>query len=183
MAKYKYAGDYRLENVLDRNGKMTTVSVYRGTYYRFLAPDATVRLMKRLYLEIYIVALACWFALLCMNLRRTNFGWLVLVPMALAAIAVLFEGCAMWRLATAGDKVTREHNDKLYGRVASASTAHMILGGIGLVGSILILCTNAFRRQYLLVLLLQLLFTVGGFVMFRFRKNLQMEPVPETENK
>lgn len=38
MVSRKYAGDYRLENVKDKNGKLVTKAVYRGEIFGFVRP-------------------------------------------------------------------------------------------------------------------------------------------------
>ena len=35
MVSRRYVGDYRLENVKDKNGKLVTKPVYKGKYYVF----------------------------------------------------------------------------------------------------------------------------------------------------
>ena len=42
----KYVGDYRLENVPDRRGKLKTVPVYRGLLFRFKAEESKVKAAK-----------------------------------------------------------------------------------------------------------------------------------------
>lgn len=179
MVTNKYANDYRLENILGKNGKLVTVAVYCGLYYRFTASQETIRRMKIIYPVAFAVSLLAWLGLMCTNLRGVAWSWSVLVPVAMGMISLLFEGCAIWRLNTAGEKVTREHNDKLYTRMASASACHMVLGGIGLAGSVVVLCVNAFRWVYLLALLAAAVFETGGLVMFYFRKNLTMDVVSQ----
>lgn len=183
MVTNKYANDYRLENILGKNGKLVTVAVYRGLYFRFTAPQDTIRRMKIIYPAAFAVSMAAWLALMCVNLRGVAWSWSVLVPMAIGVIAMLFEGCAVWRLCTAGEKVTREHNDKLYTRMASSSACHMVLGGIGLIGSVIVLCINSFRWTYVLALLATAVFEAGGIVMFRFRKNLVMDVIAQNSTE
>lgn len=183
MVTNKYANDYRLENILGKNGKLVTVAVYRGLYFRFLAPPATIRRMKIVYPAAFAASAAAWLVLACLNLRGAAWGWSILMPMALSLIAIFFEGGAVWRLCTAKDKVTREHNDKLYQRMAASSACHMVLGGVGAVGSIVVLCLNPFRWAYLIGLMCMVMFAMCGFVMFRLRKNLKMDVIPAEQAK
>jgi hypothetical protein len=54
----KYVGDYRLENVPDRRGKLKTVPVYRGPLFRFKAQEKRLAVAKRRLLYLTAIASA-----------------------------------------------------------------------------------------------------------------------------
>jgi hypothetical protein len=177
MVTKKYANDYRLENVLAPGGKLKTVAVYRGSYFRFLAPAESIRRLKYLYLGSAVLAAGFWLALMFLNLRRAEGSWALLLPAGIGIFAMFYEGCGIWRLFTAGEKVTREHNDKLYKRLSAASMCHLILGGLGAVGGVVLLLRNPFRVLYLIAVLLCAAWGLCAVPMFILRSRLQMEEI------
>lgn len=182
MGIRKYANDYRLENISVGKGKLKTVPVYAGKYFRFTAPEAVVRRMRVLYPVCWGVGALAWLAVMWMDLHETKLSWCVLLPMAAAALCLFFEGGGIYRLLTAKEQVTREHHDKLYDRVAGASLCHLISGGLAVAGSIAVLCSNPFQWKYPAVLLLSAVYLGCGVPMFLRRKNLRMEEIaPEPE--
>ena len=88
-------------------------------------------------------------------------------------------GAALWRLHTAKERVTREHNDKLYGRYQFFSGAQTALGLCALAGGIVMLCTNEFSALNLLLCCGAAAWAACGVVMYLLRGNLRMEELPQ----
>ena len=98
--------------------------------------------------------------------------------MVLGLLAVAYELMALWRLLTAGQRVTREHSDKIFGRIQFVSVAHTVLALCALAGAVVMLCTNPFSNRNLLLLCGAFLWAVCGAAMFLLRGNLRMEECP-----
>lgn len=175
MVRKKYADDFRLENVLDTNGKLKTKAVYRGKWYRFRSDSDVIGRMKRIYTALAIVSVLVLLAMLFTTDTMGNF-WYVVMPLACNLIPVFFVVIGCWRLLTARDRVTREHKDKIHDRLAPASlfqTVFALLGAAGGIASDIRLSSFTLGRA--LFLLGGLVLAAAGLFMFLLRNNLLME--------
>lgn len=179
MVRKKYAQDYRSETILTPGGHRRTVVTYIGVYYRFAAEPKTVRRMKLWYSILTALSAALWLLLLLANVRPLANSWAFTAPMVIGVAAVGEELMALWRLHTAKEHVTREHNDKLYGRYQFFSGTQTALGLCALAGGIVMLCTNEFSALNLLLCCGAAAWSACGVVMYLLRGNLRMEELPQ----
>ena len=178
MIRKKYTRDYQTETVLSGRGGRKTVTKYVGAYYRFSAAPETVARMKVFYTVLTALAAVFWVLLLLPNVRTETHSWAYIAPMVLGLLAVAYELMALWRLLTAGQRVTREHSDKIFGRIQFVSVAHTVLALCALAGAVVMLCTNPFSNRNLLLLCGAFLWAACGAAMFLLRGNLRMEECP-----
>lgn len=180
MVTRRYTADYRLENRLSRSGKLKTEAVYKGLWFAFDASAQTVKKMRVLYTVCTTVAVAAVVSLLCLPAALGHI-WYVVLPLAVGLLPAWLCAASLLRLWSAGQKVTREHHDKLGDRFSGASMGLSVLGGISLVGGIVYCALNGAQFTDLLFLALNVLYTGCGITMFAFRKNLSMHSLPAEE--
>ena len=117
------------------------------------------------YTVLTALAAVFWVLLLLPNVRTETHSWAYIAPMVLGLLAVAYELMALWRLLTAGQRVTREHSDKISGRIQFVSVAHTVLALCALAGAVVMLCTNPFSNRNLLLRCGAFLWAVCGAVM------------------
>lgn len=134
MGYREFAKDYKIE-YLEQPGKKRpkAVRVYVGPWYRFSAPPERIRFLRWLYLIGIILIGVCLIIPMCIDCTFTR-TWYIQVPAAAMAIPWIFAICAVWRLWTAGEKMTREHDRLTGGRMSGATLFLMGLSLISCVG-------------------------------------------------
>ncbi|MBQ9412558.1 MAG: hypothetical protein IJU29_05615 [Oscillospiraceae bacterium] len=135
MVSRKYTGDYRLENVLDKNGVLRTVPVYRGPLFRFTAEPEALRRVKGRTLLLTAAATAALLLPLLSSAPLLRL-WYAALPAALCVLPDAELWMGVRRLYTAGPTVTREHRDKIHDRFAGWSLAFAILAALSLLGQL-----------------------------------------------
>ena len=180
MRNIKYAEDYHLENELGRNGKLKTVPVYHGPYFRFAAGEGTVRRAKLLYSALSLLCLFAALAPLLMDtgMARSRF---VVLPLVLCLLPVTQLLMGVWRLLTAGEQVTREHRDKLYDRFAGWSMVLLLLSALSLPGQAAYCLHGSLEGADLAVTACTVVLISASAVLFARKKALLMEEVPSKE--
>ena len=84
MVSGKYAGDYRLENVKNRNGKTVTKAVYRGEIFGFEKAGDDLKRTRR----IFLISTVCeWIFLIAFLLINSDKGRVMYVSLPLIAVA------------------------------------------------------------------------------------------------
>lgn len=177
MGYREFAKDYEIqyENCPGRK-RPKAVRVYVGPWFRFKAPPEKVRFLRWFYLVGMAISFLGILIPLCIDCAFTRI-WYIQVPAVAALIPWVFAACATWRLWTAGEKVNREHNHLLGGRMSGACLFMMGFSGISAIGCIYTLTSQgAFGLDYL-VCACSLLATVSGIALFSRRKSLDMEMI------
>ena len=137
MGYREFAKDYKIEYV-DRPGhkRPKAVRVYIGPWFRFVQPPEKIRFLKWFYLiGLAIVALMLLIPM-CIDCTFTRI-WYIQAPAVATVIPWIFAACATWRLWTAGEKMTREHNRLTGGRMKSAMLFMVVLNIISSIGCFL----------------------------------------------
>ena len=134
MVSRKYAADYRLENVRDKNGRLKTVAVYKGRYYRFSAKPETVQREGRLFALLTGLSALLFVGALFLNSALTRQMY-VLMPFLFAMLPLGYQTVAVYYILTAPDTFTRERNDKMHDRLAKCTLFVALFSGASLVGS------------------------------------------------
>ena len=174
MISGKYAADYRLENELNpRNGKLRTVTVYRGPLFSFVRSEAIIKKMRLLYPLLTGLSVLIYAGLLFTN-TAAGHTFYVMLPIAPLCFPLLYAMAGCWRLLTAKAQVTREHRDKTQNRLAATSACMMGFSGASVIGHIVYWCLNGEKKEDLLLLFGAAVIFVCGLVMFLNRKNLEM---------
>ena len=134
MVSRKYAADYRLENVRDKNGRLKTVAVYKGRYYRFSENPETVRREGRLFALLTGLSVLLFVGALFLNSTLTRQMY-VLMPFLFSMLPLGYQVVAVYYILTAPDAFTRERNDKMHDRLAKCTLFVSLFSGASLIGS------------------------------------------------
>ena len=110
----KYASDWRLENE-EKNGKVKTVTVYRGDRHHFANPQkAASYRIRAAFAVIILIATAIGSVFFKIDTFRT---WYANMPFYISMFFLLFLSDSVNRFVRAEDgKIIREDADKIYSR-------------------------------------------------------------------
>lgn len=139
MASQKYLGDYRLENV-EKNGKLKTVAVYGGKYYRFINPTA----LYNNRVKLVSCAVAFWLAQLTALTLPSDWGHLmfVIMPMVFAMLPFWFASMAIFTAYAAKPPFRRDQAEKAESRFSGGSLIAAALSGASFTGSFVAFFTH-----------------------------------------
>jgi hypothetical protein len=176
MVNKKYAADYRLENVVDRSGRLKTVPVYRGVYYRFAAGEAELRRGKR---RSTILLSAASGALLLTLLIPSSLLQRIyaVMPLILCLLPAVLLWTSLYAALTAGEKVNREQRDRICDRLAAWSMVLAILAAVSLVGQIAAYIAGA-GAEGIPVTVLTVVAAAAALCLHLGREDLRMEEIP-----
>ena len=176
MVSRKYVGDYRLENVPDRRGKLKTVPVYRGPLFRFKAENGVVKAAKRRLLLLTALATA---SLLVTMLLRSEFltRIYIVMPLVLSILPVALLWMGVYNLITAGGSVRRDQSDRIYNRFAGWSVVLVVISAFSLAGQI-IAYFGSFDAGGIPVTVCTVVLLLCGALIFRSKNDLLMEEIP-----
>ncbi|MBE6767771.1 MAG: hypothetical protein E7549_02530 [Ruminococcaceae bacterium] len=134
MVSKKYAADYRLENVRDKQGKLRTVAVYRGTRYTFKASPQAVRRAARLYALLTAWSVLCFGVILFLNAAVLR-QFYVLLPVLCCLLPLGYLTVAVIYTFTSTPPLTRERRDKICDRLAHTTVLLIFFSGVSLLGA------------------------------------------------
>lgn len=176
MVSRKYVGDYRLENITDRRGKLKTVPVYRGPLFRFKAEGKTLKIAKRRLLLLTALATA---ALLVTMLLRSQLltRIYVVMPLVLSILPAVLLWMGVYNLFTAGESVRRDQSDRIHNRFAGWSVVLIVLSVFSLAGQI-IAYFGSFDAGGIPVTVCTIVLLLCGALIFRGKDDLLMEEIP-----
>lgn len=136
MSFRKYAGDYGLENVPGKSGKLKTVAVYKGAGYEFVSAEGT---LSRARPVLAVCAVAFWAAqllALSLNTRCARCMWM-LMPQGFSLLAFGFVTVGVWMLLRAKPPMTREYAERMRDRFSGGALMAMLLNGAALIGALI----------------------------------------------
>ncbi len=137
MVSKKYLGDYRLENRRDpKTGKIKTVPEYCGEWFGFEHGADEVRRTKRLCLALTAAVEVLFLTVLLLNAPCGRIYY-VMLPFAAMVFPAFFLAAGCLRVLTAGEKITREHRDKLSRRMNVCPAFLALLSALSLAGHVL----------------------------------------------
>lgn len=121
----EFAKDYQIE-YREVPGKKhpEAVRVYVGPWYRFAAPPERIRFLRWFYLIGLVLISVSLLATMLIDCAFTRI-WYIQVPGVAIVLPWIFAACATWRLWTAGEKMTREH-DRFTGNRMSGATLFLM---------------------------------------------------------
>ena len=177
MVSRKYAKDYRIEPYLDRSGQLRDRPVYCGDYYLLTNSPEEIRKFFRLLIGLNIltavtVVLPMFFA--CEYFKQ----FYLTLPQAFLLLPVYFLFAGAWRVHTAGEKITREHKDKIANRIPYAGLFLLILSIACAVGSIVYVIVGQPQGADYLALACTAVRLIPAFLIFRMRGTLRIEQIP-----
>ncbi len=169
MSFRKYAGDYGLENVPGKSGKLKTVAVYKGADYVLESTQEDVRSAKPYLGGCVIIFWLAQLGALSMSTYCARCMW-VSMPQAFSLLAFGFATVGVWMLLRAKNPMTREYAERMRDRFTGGSFMAMLLGGAALIGGLLAAALSPERLMlpqdvfYLILLALALAAAVFCFV-------------------
>ena len=180
MGYREFAKDYKIEYE-ERPGhkRPRAVRVYIGPWYRFAYPEK-IPFLRWFYLIGLAVIALLLLVPMCIDCTFTRI-WYIQVPAAAAWIPWIFAACATWRLWTAKEKVDREHNAMLGGRMSGACLFLMGFCLISFLGSIYAQTVTTPEAVDVVICVCSFLAGACGIALFSKRKQLDMVMI-EKEN-
>ena len=136
LVSKKYVGDYRLENVPDRRGKLKTVPVYRGPLFRFTADEKTLKAAKGRCLALTVLLSAALLVTLVLHSELLQRIYVVM-PLVLSILPTALIWAGVYHLFTAGPALPRDKSDKIHNRFAGWSILLLALSALSLLGQAL----------------------------------------------
>ena len=174
MGYREFAKDYTIEYV-DRPGhkRPKAVRVYVGPWYRFAESPEKIRFLKWFYLIGLAVIAALLLIPMSIDCTYTRI-WYIQVPAVAAWIPWIFAACATWRLWTAKEKVTREHNALLGARMNGACLFLMGLCMVSFAGCLYATTGHTPETVDYVICSCCMLSGICGIALFSKRKGLDM---------
>ena len=176
MSAKKYAGDYRLENVPGRKGRLRTVPVYRGERYRFSAPPERVRKAKQRLLICMVFASVGLFVPMLSTAEMLRL-WYVLLPLVLCLLpaAGLWKCC--YTLHIVKETFIRSQKDLIQDHITAWSVCLISLAGASLVGQIAAYISGRGAGEWSSTVSTLVIIASAAFI-FRTKKDFCMETIP-----
>ncbi len=187
MVSRKYAGDYRLENVKDKNGKLVTKAVYRGEIFGFERPEEEMRRSRR----IFLVSTICeWVFLIAFLFINSDKGRVLYVslPMIAAAFPLLGQSDTVGLLYRKSGEYKRQEKDRITERLVSYVFISFFLALCSAVGHVAAWIRKGESTADAVQLVLTVLFVFTSWNLFSKREGLKMKGtgttvLPETEEE
>ena len=189
MFSRKYAGDYRLENVKDKNGKLVTKPVYKGQYFVFEQSADNIKAEVRLVTAVTAAAILLFvLALVFYSNKGFSAQYYTLIPFLICVFPLLYLGFAVYCLIKVSRRTdmraTREEKDKMYDRLAKCTFVMMLLSGWNICGIVLAYILKLAGKETrpvtagdIVFSLSSLLFFAAVVFIFTRRKKFTMRPV------
>lgn len=186
MSSRKYAGDYRLENVPGRSGKLKTVAVYRGAeYFLQFRPElfAALRQQIKIAVGVYWVSQLASFLL---NTRLARCAWVVM-PQAFSLLPFGYLTVGVMMLMKAQEPMTREYAEKMRDRFSGGSLIASVFCGAAFIGALvgaIILRAELKTASDIIYIILLAISLAACVVCFRGRRCVQIKAQePEADRK
>jgi len=174
----KYTKDYRVEARLTKRGAVRDEAIYCGAYFKFSRPREAIRRCLRFHsaaelgIALSIIAPMCFPCAYCKQIY-------IVLPLVLSLLPVWFLFMALYRVQTAGEKVIREHRDKIANRFPTAALFQLIAAGLVLIGTVVFIIIGALQAVDWIFSALALLRAAAAVPIFLRRRDFAMEVVPE----
>ena len=178
MVSKKYTKDYRVEARLTKRGVVCDEAIYCGDYFTFSRPREDVRRSMwylsaaELGIALSILAPMCFPCAYCRQMY-------VVLPLVLCLIPVFFLAAALYRVRSAGEKVIREHRDKIANRFPACALLQLIGTGLVLIGSVVFVILGEPDVIDWIFSALSVLRVAASVLIFLRRRDFAMEPVSE----
>ncbi len=133
MSKRKYIKDYRLNEYISENGRVSSETEYIGGDYRFSAPMERVRRSARLALGLSAISWACFAVLVCVEGSAMRIMYAAL-PFAFTALPLFLMTRSAVLALRAGEKLRHDEADRIGHTMPAAALWAMLLPGIACLG-------------------------------------------------
>ncbi len=187
MVSRKYAGDYRLENVRDKNGKLVTKAVYRGEIFGFVRPEEEMRRSRRIFLISTICEWVFLIAFLFINSGKGRVLY-VSLPMIASAFPLLGQSDTVGLLCRKSGEYKRQEKDRITERLVSYIFISFFLALCSAGGHVAAWIEKGESTADAVQLVLTVLFVFTSWNLFSKREGLKMKStgttvLPETEEE
>lgn len=172
----KYVGDYRLENVPDRRGKLKTVPVYRGPLFRFKAEESKVKAAKRRCLLLTFLETAALLITMILHSEMLSRIYVVM-PLVLCILPTVLLWMGLYNLFTAGETVPRDRCDRIHNRFAGWSVVLLVLSAFSMIGQITAYIGSSTAEDLPVTICTVVIMFCAAFL-FGGKKDLLMEEIP-----
>ena len=179
MVSGKYAGDYRLENVKNRNGKTVTKAVYRGEIFGF---EKTGDDLKRTR-GIFLISTVCeWIFLIAFLLINSDKGRVMYVSLPLIAVAfpLLGQSDIVSLLYRRSGEYKRQEKDRITERLVSYVFISLFLSFCSAVGHVVAWVRKGESIPDAVVLVLTVFLVFSFWNLFRRKGDLRMKSTGTT---
>ena len=172
----KYVGDYRLENVTDRRGKLRTVPVYRGPLFRFISEEAVLKKAKKRCLLLTFLITAALLATMILHADILSRVYVVM-PLVLSFLPTALLWAGIYSLFRSVDPVPRDKSDRIHNRFAGWSVVLIALTAFSLIGQIAAYFGGAGAGNIPITVCTAAVI-VCACLIFREKQALMMEEIP-----
>jgi len=181
LVSKKYANDYRLENVVDANGKIKTITVYCGKYYAFESDKDKLKKIRLYILLSCIIYKVFFWGGLTFNSDAIRKIYIAL-PYFFGFLPLLYLISSVYYLYKYTRKppekgFTRELRDKICDRMTQSSFLCLLFAGIAAVGMIYYLISNYKKIDNtwdFAVLISVFAMIATSLVIFKMKKSIKM---------
>ena len=180
MVSRKYVGDYRLENVTDRRGKLKTVPVYRGPLFRFTADEKTLKAAKGRCLALTVLLTAALLVTLVLHSELLQRIYVVM-PLVLSILPTALIWAGVYHLFTAGPALPRDKSDKIHNRFAGWSIVLLALSVLSLLGQAAAYFSGFPVAAGIPITLSTAVMIACAFWLFAGKKDLLTEEIPSED--
>ena len=180
MVSKKYVGDYRLENIKDRKGRLKTVPVYRGPLFRFQADAETLKKAKLRFLVLNVIAAAALLITLLLKSELLQRVY-VIMPLILSLLPMVLLWSGLYHLFSAGASVRRDQSDRIHHRFAGWSVVLLALSVLSLSGQIAAYASGS-SADGIPVTVCTIVLIVCAALIFAGKDSLQMEEIPSSDS-
>ena len=187
MISRKYVGDYRLENVRDRKGRLVTKPVYRGDIFGFEKSGEKIVKTRRMFIRSTVLE---WVILIFSLLINSDKGRVMYISLPLIAVAfpLLYQSDAAALLMKRGGDYKREEKDKVTEKMVAAVFISFFFSLCSSVGHIVSWITSGESTEDAVLLSLTLAIVFISWSIFSKRKDLSMTKtgttvLPDTEDE
>ena len=176
MVSRKYVGDYRLENIPDRRGKLKTVAVYRGPLFRFKAEESIVKAAKKRCLLLTLLETAALLVTMILHSEMLSRIYVVM-PLVLSILPTVLLWMGLYNLFMAGESVPRDRCDRIHNRFAGWSVVLLVLSAFSLIGQITAYIGSSSAENAPVTICTGIIMLCAAFL-FLGKKDLLMEEIP-----
>lgn len=180
MISGKYAGDYRLNETVLPNGKISAAAEYIGKPFYYAGDKRTVAKARRICAAALCLCWAAFFAALLPQSRAARLMY-VLLPFVSAAFPLLYLTESVRQLLRAREPMTREKADRISDGVPRRALFTAALGAAALCGFAVfaVLSPETLLPGDAVFAAAGLIFVLSAILVFRQKSRLRTAPPTE----
>ncbi len=181
MISRKYVGDYRLENVSNKNGKTVTKPVYRGDIFNFEKDEGEIIKLKRVLMRTTIIEWMVYFFALLINSDKGRVMY-VSLPLIACAFPLIGQSSIIHTIRSNGE-YRREEKDRITEKLVSYSFISLFFALCSFLGHVCAWIRNGESTEDAILLSLTVALIASSYTVFSKRKELGMKKTGSTIEK